>query len=109
MGYKIEEMEYSREKTRCCGMGGMVPYVDFDLANRVTKTRADEASHDLLTYCAACREALAMEKPALHLLDLIFNPNWKETMRTPPKTGKKRREAQSQTKALVMVIMRKGR
>ena len=57
MGYQIEEMEYSRDKTRCCGMGGMIAYADLKLSNRIVKKRAAEAKHDELTYCASCREA----------------------------------------------------
>jgi len=105
MGYGIEEVEYSRDKTRCCGMGGMVPFADFDLAAKITQRRIDEFQFDILTYCAACREAFAIDKPAVHVLDLIFNPDWKETRLTPPKTGRKRREAQSQTKSLLMKLM----
>lgn len=101
MGHQVEEMEYSKDKTRCCGMGGMVPYVDFELAGRVTKKRADEASHDILTYCTSCREALAMYKPALHILDLIFNPDWDRAKGEPPKTGKVRRENQARLKAML--------
>lgn len=101
MGLQIEEMLYSRDKTRCCGMGGMVPYIDFDLASRIIKKRADEASHDILTYCAGCREALAFHKPAIHILDLIFNPNWEQAKFQPPKTGKTRRENQAKLKTLI--------
>jgi hypothetical protein len=82
-------------------MGGMVPYVDFELAGRITKKRADEASHDILTYCTSCREALAMYKPALHILDLIFNTDWDRAKGEPPKTGKVRRENQARLKAML--------
>ncbi|MEW6034083.1 MAG: (Fe-S)-binding protein [Chloroflexota bacterium] len=76
MGYDVADMEYSRDKTRCCGMGGMAAYVDFRLVNRVAMRRAKEAPHDILTYCASCRQAFAMlRKPSLHLLDLVFNPD----------------------------------
>ena len=97
MGYQIEEMEYSRDKTRCCGLGGMVPYADFELANRITKKRVDEAAYDLLTYCAACREAFAAHKPSIHILDLIFNPNWEKDMLPTAKDGKDKAGKPSQT------------
>ncbi len=106
MGYGIEETEYSGEKARCCGMGGMVPYVDFDLAADITKRRAEEFNFDIASYCAGCREAMATNKPSLHVLDLIFNPKWKETRHQTMKTGKKRREGQSQTKALLAKLLK---
>ncbi len=105
IGYEIEEVEYSGEKARCCGMGGMVPFIDFDLAGNITKRRTDEFHFDIVSYCAGCREALAMNKTSLHLLDLIFNPNWKEVGHQVTKTGKKRREAQSQTKILLLELL----
>ncbi len=102
MGYQIEEMEYSREKTRCCGAGGMIPYADAKLFLTLAKRRADEAPFDMLVYCAACRETFAsVEKPAAHILDLIFNPDWEESLRKPPKMGKARREKQAELKGLL--------
>jgi len=100
MGYRIEEMEYSRDMTRCCGMGGMAAYADPRLANKVTRKRAREAKHDILTYCASCREAFAMlGKPSTHVLDLIFNPDWEKERRPQPKTRDQRRENQALLKS----------
>jgi NADPH-dependent glutamate synthase beta subunit-like oxidoreductase len=98
LGYEVEEMAYSRENTRCCGLGGMVSFANPKLASRMTKIRADEASHDVLTYCASCREALGAHKPALHILDLIFNPDLEEAKRQSPLTGQARRENQAEVK-----------
>ncbi len=99
MGYHIEEMEHSREMTRCCGMGGMAAFANLQLSYNVTKSRIGEARFDILTYCAACREAFAAEKPALHILDLVFNPDWEQDRLKAPKTGKARREAQALLKS----------
>jgi NADPH-dependent glutamate synthase beta subunit-like oxidoreductase len=101
LGFHIEEIAYSRDMTRCCGLGGMVPYADPDLASTITRKRADEFSHDIVTYCASCREALAAYKPALHLLDLLFNAQWTEAKGQPPKIGKLRRENQARAKQLI--------
>jgi Fe-S oxidoreductase len=101
LGFHIEEIAYSRDMTRCCGLGGMVPYADPDLASTITRERADEFSHDIVTYCASCREALAAYKPALHLLDLLFNAQWREAKGQPPKIGKLRRENQTRVKQLI--------
>ena len=102
MGYKIEEMKYTRELTRCCGLGGQVHFINFPLIKRAIERRINEAPFDILTYCASCREAFAGEgKPALHLLDLFFNPNWEDARLKEPKTGKARREDQAKTKGLI--------
>jgi NADPH-dependent glutamate synthase beta subunit-like oxidoreductase len=102
LGHEIEEVENSRDKTRCCGLGGMVPYADPQLSARITRKRADEFSRDILTYCAGCREALAMFKPALHVLDLVFNADWQKVKSDPPKTGRARRENQARLKQMFL-------
>lgn len=99
MGYQLVEMEYSREKARCCGAGGMIPYVDPKLFVKIAERRANESPYDLLTFCAACRETFAsVGKPSAHILDLIFNPDWENNLRKPPQTGKVRREKQTKLK-----------
>lgn len=101
LGCEIEEMAHSRDMTLCCGMGGMVPYADNELAQTLIKRRADEASYDIVTYCASCREALASVKPAAHILDLIFSDDRARSFREPPKSGKERRDNQARFKTMI--------
>jgi Fe-S oxidoreductase len=70
MGYQIEELEYSRDKTKCCGYGGMVFYANRDQA----KDFINDSSHeDLIVYCAMCKDLFASQgKRTYHILDLIF-------------------------------------
>jgi len=97
LGCKVEEPKFSREMTRCCGMGGMIAYVDFKLANKVTMRRAKELPHDALSYCASCRDSFAtVGKPSLHLLDLLFNAEWEKAKKSPPKQGPAKQQAQLQ-------------
>ena len=78
LGYNVEELENSREKTRCCGFGGMIVPAVPDVAKRVMERRAAETTTGhMVTYCAACRES--MEKgnaDALHILDLVFGDKY---------------------------------
>jgi NADPH-dependent glutamate synthase beta subunit-like oxidoreductase len=84
-GYAIEEMPHNRERSICCGSGGMVPAVAPELAKKMTDFRLAEASRDLVTYCASCRSRLAKTGyPTLHVLDLVFNPAWPRTKTQPP-------------------------
>ncbi|AZR72149.1 pyridine nucleotide-disulfide oxidoreductase [Anoxybacter fermentans] len=79
MGFKIQELKYIRENTRCCGMGGMVLLANKELAQRIMVRRTKETDKPMVTYCAACREAMTMGgKPAFHILDLIFKDDWKK-------------------------------
>lgn len=75
LGYKVQESSDSREMTNCCGFGGMVFPVNPKLAKRVIKKSASIASSEyVITYCASCRQAMAMGgKKSVHILDLMFN------------------------------------
>ena len=80
----------------------MIPYVDPKLYSSLAKRRADEAPFDMLTYCAGCRETFAsVGKPTVHILDLLFNPDWEKDLRKPPQMGKARREKQAELKELL--------
>jgi Fe-S oxidoreductase len=78
LGYKYVEAPNTREKTRCCGLGGMVSPANPDLALRVMTRRAEEFETDhVVTYCAACRESMVRGgKKSIHILDLIFDGPW---------------------------------
>jgi Fe-S oxidoreductase len=57
-GGNVEEMEFSRGTTRCCGLGGRIAPVDPSLAADIGRRRAAECEHPVVTYCASCRIAL---------------------------------------------------
>ena len=86
LGHSVEEMEYAREMTKCCGAGGMAWNANPDFLSRVIGERAGETEHDMVSYCAGCRLAFASaKKPSLHILDLFFNPDWsRDKFRAPP-------------------------
>ncbi|MGO9312007.1 MAG: pyridine nucleotide-disulfide oxidoreductase/dicluster-binding protein [Syntrophobacteraceae bacterium] len=73
IGFEIEELPLSRDKTECCGYGGLMFFANPELAKSVIRRRVEESSLDYLAYCAMCRDYLAFSgKRTLHLLDLIF-------------------------------------
>jgi NADPH-dependent glutamate synthase beta subunit-like oxidoreductase len=105
LGCHIQEPEFSREMTRCCGMGGMIAYTDFRLTNKVIMKRAKEMSHDVVSYCATCRDAFAMVgKGSRHLLDLIFNAEWEGAAKTPPKQGPMKQKAQTELRDRLIAL-----
>lgn len=85
LGYRVEETEYSRENTRCCGFGGMVVPANPELSKKVMKSDAEKSEKDyIITYCASCREAMTIaEKKSLHILDLMFNDSYNTTSEIP--------------------------
>lgn len=73
-GAVVEDVDYAREKARCCGFGGMIYPVDPKLSQRITQRRADESPLPMVTYCAGCRSALASRgKETIHILDLLLD------------------------------------
>jgi hypothetical protein len=73
MGCSIEELTLSRDKTECCGFGGLMSTANPRLARDVAGKRALRSAADYATYCAMCRTALAGSgKRVLHVLDLLF-------------------------------------
>lgn len=74
LGYTVEELPYSRERTECCSYGGEMWLANPKLAWDVVQRRIEESPLDYVTYCAMCRDFFARQgKPTLHLLDLIYS------------------------------------
>lgn len=73
LGYEIDELNYSREKTKCCGYGGLVYYANREQAAAFIQDRIGESGDDLLVYCAMCKDLFVSGgKRTYHILDLIF-------------------------------------
>jgi glutamate synthase (NADPH) small chain len=73
LGYAIEELPLSRERTECCSYGGEMWLANRALADAVVRRRIGESAADYVTYCAVCRDFFAGRgKRALHLLDLVY-------------------------------------
>lgn len=73
LGYGIEELRYAGEDTKCCGYGGLVFYAHREQEGDFVLDRAKESPHDLLVYCAMCKDLLVdAGKRSYHILDLLF-------------------------------------
>lgn len=76
LGYNYVESKYSREKTRCCGFGGMVIPANPEVGMKVMNRRVETLDHNnVIVYCAACRSSIIKGgSKAWHILDLIWGP-----------------------------------
>lgn len=84
---QYEELELGREKTECCGFGGLLQNANPDLAREIVRRRAAQSERDYLTYCAMCRDSLAATgKRVIHILDLFF-PSGPDDPATAPGVG----------------------
>ena len=72
-GYEVDELEMSRERTECCGFGGLMLYANPEMGDLVVDRRIAEGDADYVAYCAMCRDRFAARgKRSLHVLDLVF-------------------------------------
>ncbi|MDR3561564.1 MAG: heterodisulfide reductase-related iron-sulfur binding cluster [Negativicutes bacterium] len=73
LGHEIEELPHSRDRTVCCGYGGLMLYANPEIAHKVIDRRIKESNRDYLTYCAMCRDNFAAQgKRTFYLSDLVF-------------------------------------
>lgn len=94
LGQDVEELPLGRERTRCCGYGGLADAANPELGAAVARSRAGDSANDLLAYCSMCRDRLAaVGKPALHLLDLLFPPGTAAEAAARPAPGISERQA----------------
>ncbi len=76
LDYEIKELKYYKEKTKCCGYGGLVYYANREQAEDFVKDRTGESTEDMLVYCAMCKDLFVDGgKRTFHILDLIFGEN----------------------------------
>lgn len=73
LGHEIEELPRNRERTICCGYGGLMMFANPEVAGKEIGRRIGESATDYLAYCAMCRDNFASRgKRAFYLLDLLF-------------------------------------
>ncbi|NLL35948.1 MAG: (Fe-S)-binding protein [Fretibacterium sp.] len=82
LGVTVHEMEFSRERARCCGYGPQIVSGDAKRGRQAMLKRAAESPCEtIVSYCASCRSAMGLDgRKSLHLLDLIFGA-------PPPSSG----------------------
>lgn len=81
LGYKIEELEYTKENAKCCGYGGLVSYANKEQAEKFVQDRINESNNDILVYCAMCKDSLVRgNKRTYHILDVIYRQEIDDTL-----------------------------
>ncbi|MFH1982355.1 MAG: pyridine nucleotide-disulfide oxidoreductase/dicluster-binding protein [Pseudomonadota bacterium] len=103
-GCETEELVLGREKTECCGFGGLMQNANPQLAREVIRHRAQRSDSDYITYCAMCRDTLAAAgKRVIHLLDLFFpDPDHPEPALRPRPGWSRRQENRARLKARLL-------
>ena len=73
MGCTVEATEYDRDKSPCCGYGGLTQFTNKEVAKKMTDKCLERSDLPYLSYCMACRDRFAREgRESMHLLELVY-------------------------------------
>lgn len=73
LGCEIEEMELNGDLSPCCGFGGLTKYANKEVSLKKAEFAAGRTSHQILTYCMACRDQLLRAgADTCHILELAY-------------------------------------
>lgn len=76
MKLSFKEFKHNREKTECCGSGGMLDLTNSKLAHEQKVARANQTDCEtIVSYCQECATSMSKGgKNGMHILDLLFDP-----------------------------------
>ncbi len=73
LGCQVEQTPYDRDKSPCCGYGGLTQYTNREVAKKMTDKCLERSDLPYLSYCMACRDRFAREgRESMHLLELVY-------------------------------------
>ena len=76
---KVSELKFSKDKTKCCGYGGLVYFANREQSEDFIIDRINESPKELLVYCTMCKDLfISHNKRTFHILDLLFSDNLEE-------------------------------
>lgn len=85
MKLPFKEFRFNREKTQCCGSGGMLDVTNPKLAKQQMVSRANQTEcQTIITYCQECARSMSRGgKSGVHILDLLFTPSVAQSFKQP--------------------------
>lgn len=93
LGINISELEFSKNRTKCCGYGGLTLYADKSMAKDMIKERIGESELDYAAYCFMCRDLFKKEgKRVFHIFDYIYGKDMEELEGKKPPTISERQQ-----------------
>lgn len=73
LGCQIADTPYDRDKSPCCGYGGLTQFTNREVAREMTQQCLTRSDLPYLSYCMACRDRFAREgRESMHLLELVY-------------------------------------
>ena len=87
MGCELVDTPYDKDKSPCCGYGGLTAYANREVAKEMTQKCLERTDLPYITYCMACKDRFAREgRESRHLLELIYGTD----AGAPPDISQKR-------------------
>jgi len=97
-GISAEELD-GPDLTTCCGFGGLMSFVNPDIADKTVERRIAQNDADYVTYCAMCRDNFAHHgKRAVHVIDLLFGETGADPAARPDPGFSRRQENRARLK-----------
>ncbi len=73
LGCTVAETPYDRDKSPCCGYGGLTQFTNREVAKKMTEKCLERSDLPYLSYCMACRDRFAREgRESMHILELVY-------------------------------------
>lgn len=73
LGFTIEELLYSKNKTICCSSGGMVSQTAPEISHEHMLRRSSDGDKPMVTYCKECVNRLGSQREIDHIINLVFD------------------------------------
>lgn len=85
MKLSYKEFKYNKDKTQCCGSGGMLDLTNPKLAKAQMVSRANQTDCEtIVSYCQECARSMSRGgKNGMHILDLLFTPSVAKSFKQP--------------------------
>ena len=101
LGCTLKDVPYNGDMSECCGYGGLVSYVNKELASKMAQSCTKDEDVPFISYCMACRDRFAREKrESMHVLELVYAA----PAGNPPDISKKRKNRLSLKRKLLEEI-----
>ena len=87
LGVRLTDTPYDRDRSPCCGYGGLTAYANPEVAGEMTEKCLERSDEPYLSYCMACRDRFARQgRESRHLLELVYGTD----AGAPPDISEKR-------------------
>ena len=87
MGCALTETPFDRDRSPCCGYGGLSAYANREVAGEMTEKCLERSDAPYISYCMACRDRFARQgRESRHILELCYGTD----AGSPPDISEKR-------------------